>query len=421
MDKLLITGGGPLYGDVQISGAKNAALPILAATLLTTEPTTLTNVPNLRDVTTIVALLRLIGMDIEYVHPNTVQVKSSHAYNFLAPYELVKTMRASILVLGPLLARYGEAEVSLPGGCAIGAGSRPIDLHLKALQQMGADIDIRNGYIHAKVAGRLKGADILFDKVTVTGTENILMAATLAEGVTYLRNAAREPEIGDLAHFLNKMGAQISGIDSDTLEIVGVPELKGGSYHVVPDRIEAGTFLAAGAITRGKIKLNGISPDLLTAVLLKLEQAGATLTSGEDWIEIDMQGRRPIAVDISTAPYPQFPTDMQAQMMAVNVIAEGSSTVRENIWENRFMHVDELRRLGADIRLEGNLAICQGVERLKGAPVMATDLRASAGLVLAALAAEGETIVDRIYHLDRGYEALEDKLSKLGANITRIS
>jgi UDP-N-acetylglucosamine 1-carboxyvinyltransferase len=418
MDKLFIRGGTPLHGTTRISGAKNAALPILAASLLLTQPTQFHNVPNLWDIDTMLRLLGHMGLEFEYHKDGCLKILSPLANNFEAPYELVKTMRASIVVLGPLLARYGRAHVSLPGGCAI--GSRPVDLHLKALEQLGAKISIEQGYIRAEVNGRLKGADIVFDKVTVTGTENILMAAVLAKGNTRLQNAAEEPEVTDLALFLNKAGAKISGLGTDVLEIEGVDELKGAEYSILADRIEAGTYLAAGAITAGKVKVTGISADILTAPLSKLTEAGACLSVGEDWIELDMQGKRLKAVDISTAPYPGFPTDMQAQFMAMNVVAKGTSTVIENIFENRFMHADELKRMGADIRLEGHVAICEGRSQLTAAPVMATDLRASASLILAALVAEGDTIIDRIYHLDRGYESLEAKLTQLGAYIKRI-
>ena len=387
MDKLVIIGGRRLHGELSVSGAKNAALPILAATLLSTQPVVLQNIPNLQDVSTMLALLQHMGVDIAFTEKNTVEAKSGEAKIFKAPYELVKTMRASIVVLGPLLARYGRAIVSLPGGCAI--GSRPVDYHLKALEQLGADIRIEEGYIHAQVKGRLQGANITFEHVTVTGTENIMMAAVLAQGVTRLYNAAREPEVTDLAHFLNTLGAKISGIGTNTLEITGVNHLTGGHYRILPDRIEAGTLLIAAAITGGDICLQNVSADLLTAVITKLEQAGATVTSTKNSISLDMQNKRPLAVDINTAPYPLFPTDMQAQMMSLSAIAEGTSTISENIFENRFMHVDELRRLGADIRLEGRLAICYGQSELKGAPVMATDLRASASLVLAGLAGPG--------------------------------
>jgi len=418
MDKLIIIGGRRLHGELSVSGAKNAALPILAATLLSTQPVVLHNVPSLRDVSTMLTLLQYMGANIAFTEKHTIEAKSGEATTLKAPYELVKTMRASILVLGPLLARYGQATVSLPGGCAI--GSRPVDYHLKALEQLGADIRIEAGYIHAQVKGRLQGAEITFEHVTVTGTENIMMAAVLAQGVTRLHNAAREPEVTDLAHFLNTLGAKISGIGTSTLEITGVDYLTGGHYRIVPDRIEAGTLLVAAAITGGDICLQNVSADLLAAVLTKLEQAGATITNTQDSISLTMHNKRPLAIDINTAPFPLFPTDMQAQLMALSTIAEGTSTISENIFENRFMHVDELRRLGADIRLEGRLAICHGQAELKGAPLMATDLRASASLVLAGLAAKGQTTIERIYHLDRGYEALEEKLALLGADIRRV-
>lgn len=418
MDKLLITGGIPLTGTIPIAGAKNAALPILAASLLLTKPTQFHNVPHLHDINTMLTLLRHMGLELEYVGENSVNVTSGTAKDFSAPYELVKTMRAAIVVLGPLLARYGQANVSLPGGCAI--GSRPIDLHLKALEQLGAQIHIEQGYICAQVMGRLKGADIVFEKVTVTGTENLLMAAALAEGTTRLHNAAKEPEVTDLAQFLNSVGAKITGLGTDTLEIEGVEALTGGEHYILPDRIEAGTYLAAAAVTGGKIRITGICADILTIPLKKFTEAGAHLTVGDDWIELDMRGKRLKAVNINTAPYPGFPTDMQAQFMAMNVVAEGSSTLVENIFENRFMHADELKRMGADIQLQGQIAICHGKKRLTGAQVMATDLRASASLVLAGLAAEGDTIIDRIYHLDRGYEMLDKKLTHLGARVKRI-
>ncbi|HVV68790.1 MAG TPA: UDP-N-acetylglucosamine 1-carboxyvinyltransferase [Gammaproteobacteria bacterium] len=418
MEKLAITGGIPMRGDVVISGAKNAALPILFATLLATEPTILNNVPHLKDITTTLALLHKLGAAVLRNESGQVMAHPSIIKDFLAPYELVKTMRASILVLGPLLSRYGEAVVSLPGGCAI--GSRPVDLHLKGLQAMGADIYIDQGYIYARTKGRLKGAVLPLSKVTVTGTENLMMAAVLAEGKTIIQNAACEPEVVDLANFLNIMGARIKGAGTDTIEIEGVANLKGGEYSILPDRIEAGTYLVAGAITRGNVKLVGIHSEIMQSLLLKLQEAGAEITTGENWIRLDMQNQRPKAVDFVTAPYPAIATDMQAQLMAMNAVAEGISTMTETIFENRFMHVHELQRMGADIHLEGNMAICTGKPSLIGAPVMATDLRASAGLVLAALVAQGETIVDRIYHIDRGYERIENKLSRLGANIRRI-
>lgn len=420
MDKLIIVGGKPLKGEVIISGAKNAALPILAASLLASDNVTLANIPNLNDIATMKALLQSMGVTIVTNENNELQIEANHVNELVAPYELVKKMRASILVLGPMLTRFGQAHVSLPGGCAI--GSRPVDLHLKALKAMGAEIELNNGYIQAACKrGRLQGKSILFDTVTVTGTENILMAAVLAEGKTILKNAAREPEIVDLAHFLIQMGAKISGVGTSTLEIEGIEALTGGSYSVMPDRIETGTYLVAGAITRGNVTVRHAKPDNLLSLLCKLEEAGATLTMGEDWINLDMHGKRPLPVDISTAPYPAFPTDMQAQFMALNAIADGPSSVIETIFENRFMHVQELLRMGAQIRLSGNAAMINGVESLTGAPVMATDLRASASLILAGLAAKGETTVERVYHVDRGYEHIEKKLSALGATITRHS
>ena len=417
MDKFLIRGGNVLNGTVKISGAKNAALPLLAAMILAETPITLTNVPNLKDVNTLVKLIAGLGITMKY-EGDTVTADTSTLDNYFAPYELVKTMRASILVLGPLLARYGEAKVSLPGGCAI--GSRPVDQHLKALEALGAKIEVEAGYVLAKVDGRLKGGEVVFDMVTVGGTENILMAAVLAEGATTIRNAAREPEITDLANLLNKMGAKISGIDTDTLIVEGVESLQGCEYAVVADRIETGSYLAAAAITGGKIKTTHTDPNLMEAVLEKFEEMGAEVTRGEDWIELDMQGKRPKAVSFRTLPHPEFPTDMQAQIMAVNVLGRGFATISETIFENRFMHVPELCRMGANIQIEGNDATVTGVEKLQGAPVMATDLRASFSLVIAALAAEGETVVDRIYHIDRGYEDVEAKLQSLGADIQRI-
>lgn len=418
MDKLIINGGNSLKGNVFISGAKNAALPIMAATLLATDNVTISNVPHLNDVTTMMELLGHLGAKLVVDEKMNVQVDSSQVNEFVAPYELVKTMRASILVLGPLLARFGQADVSLPGGCAI--GSRPVDLHLKALKAMGADITVKNGFINARCkSGRLQGATLVFDTITVTGTENILMAAVLAEGKTVIKNAAREPEVIDLANFLIQMGAQITGAGTHTIEVEGVASLGGGAYSVMPDRIEAGTYLTAAALTRGQVTVRRVKPDNLLSMLCKFEEAGASLTLGEDWVSLDMHGLRPRAVDISTAPYPAFPTDMQAQFMALNTVAEGSSSVIENIFENRFMHVQELQRMGAKIRLNGNTAMITGVDKLTGAPVMATDLRASAGLILAGLAAEGETIVERIYHVDRGYERIEEKFSMLGADIKR--
>lgn len=419
MNKLLITGGRPLNGEVWISGAKNSALPILAASLLVKDKVTLSNLPHLQDITTLIELLGGMGVEAVVDEKMRLELDASNLKNCLAPYELVKTMRASILVLGPLLARYGKAEVSLPGGCAI--GSRPVDLHINGLKQMGAQIEVKEGYIQGKVEGRLKAANILFDTVTVTGTENLMMAAALAEGTSVLENAAREPEVEDLANFLNAMGAKISGAGTSTLTIEGVAELKGCSYEVIADRIETGTFLVAAAATQGKIKVKRTRADILDAVLAKLEEAGAKLTTGDDWIELDMEGKRPKAVSVKTAPYPGFPTDMQAQFMALNAIAEGTATVTETIFENRFMHVQEIQRMGADIKVTGNTAIIKGVDELTGAPVMATDLRASASLVIAALVAQGETLVDRIYHIDRGYECIEEKLMLLGAKIKRLA
>lgn len=418
MDKLIIAGGVPLEGEVRISGAKNAALPILAATLLPAGPVTVGNVPHLQDVTTTNELLGRMGVSVTIDEKLTVGVDPTTLRDCVAPYELVKTMRASILVLGPLLARFGHADVSLPGGCAIGA--RPVNLHVDGLRQMGADIRIENGFIRAS-AGRLKGARIVLDTVTVTGTENLLMAAVLAEGVTVLENAAREPEVVDLAEFLMKMGARIRGAGTDTITVEGVPELHGGVHHeVMPDRIEAGTYLCAAAITGGRVRARGVRPDHLDAVLAKFREAGMAVDAGEDWIEVDARGRRLKCVDIRTAPYPAFPTDMQAQFAALNTVGEGVGTIVETIFENRFMHMLEMRRLGADIRIEGNTAIMRGVPRLTAAPVMATDLRASASLVLAALVAEGETHIERIYHIDRGYERIEEKLRALGAQIRRV-
>ena len=417
MDALQIEGGPPLVGEVRISGAKNAALPILAATLLVDGPVTIGNVPHLQDVTTSNELLGRMGVTVSIDEKMRVTVDASTIAHFVAPYELVKTMRASILVLGPLLARYGEADVSLPGGCAIGA--RPVDLHVAGLQQLGADIRIENGFIRAR-AKRLRGCRLVLDTVTVTGTENLMMAATLAEGTTWIENAAREPEVVDLANFLNVMGARIRGAGSATIVIEGVERLHGGTYDVLPDRIEAGTYLLAAAITRGRIKVRDVEPSHLDAVLTKIVEAGGEVTTGDRWIQVDMHGKRPRSVDIRTAPYPAFPTDMQAQFAALNSIAEGVATITETIFENRFMHMVEMRRLGADIRVEGNTAIIRGVPRLTAAPVMATDLRASASLVLAALVAEGRTQIERIYHIDRGYERIEEKLKALGADIRRV-
>lgn len=416
MAKILIQGGEPLHGDVAISGAKNAVLPILAASLLADEPMDIGNVPHLHDVTTSMALLGEMGVQLTLDERMRILADPRGVDRFVARYELVKTMRASILVLGPLVARFGQAEVSLPGGCAI--GSRPVDQHIRGLQAMGAEITVENGYIHAQ-AKRLRGARIVMDMVTVTGTENIMMAATLASGTTVIENAAQEPEVVDLAHCLIAMGAQIEGIGTNTIVVHGVERLGGCRYDVLPDRIETGTFLVAGAITRGRVRAKGARSDTLDAVLTKLEQAGAHITTGADFIELDMRGNRPQAVSLTTAPYPAFPTDMQAQFAALNTVAEGVGVITETVFENRFMHIQELVRLGADIRVEGKSAIIRGVEKLTGAQIMATDLRASAGLVLAGLVAQGETIVDRIYHIDRGYENIEEKLSGLGARIRR--
>jgi UDP-N-acetylglucosamine 1-carboxyvinyltransferase len=416
MDKLIVTGGRPLEGQVWISGAKNAVLPILAATLLADSPMIIGNVPHLQDVTTTMELLGRMGVSLTVNERMRIEVDPTTLTRAVAPYELVKTMRASILVLGPLLARFGEAEVSLPGGCAI--GSRPVNLHLQGLEAMGASISVEAGYIRAR-ASRLRGARIVFDQVTVTGTENLLMAATLAEGETLIENAAREPEVVDLAHCLERMGARIQGAGTDTIRVTGVERLRGCEYDVMPDRIETGTFLVAAAITGGHVRAKNTRPELLDAVLVKLTEAGARVETGGDWVELDMQGRRPRAVNLRTAPFPAFPTDMQAQMMALNTIGRGTGSVIETVFENRFMHAQELQRMGADIRIEGNTAIVSGVEALRGAPVMATDLRASASLILAGLVAEGETSVDRIYHIDRGYECIEEKLRQIGATIRR--
>jgi UDP-N-acetylglucosamine 1-carboxyvinyltransferase len=417
LDRLEITGGERLSGEIRISGAKNAALPILAAALLAEGPVLLENVPHLNDVTTTVKLLRHMGVEIIFHDGTHLEIDAANISEFLAPYELVKTMRASILVLGPLLSRFGRADVSLPGGCAIGA--RPVNLHVAGLQAMGAEIAIDNGYIRAR-AERLHGARLILDTVTVTGTENLMMAAVLAKGETLIENAAREPEVVDLADFLCLMGAQIEGAGTDSISIQGVDSLQGTSYSVMPDRIESGTYLVAAAITGGRIRIKRTRPGHLDAVLMKLEEAGADIQRGPDWIELDMGGRRPAAVDIRTAPYPAFPTDMQAQFCALNAVADGTGTVIETVFENRFMHAQELQRMGAELSVEGNTAIIRGVERLAGAPVMATDLRASASLVLAGLVADGVTVVDRIYHIDRGYECIEEKLCQLGAKIRRL-
>ncbi|PCI68417.1 MAG: UDP-N-acetylglucosamine 1-carboxyvinyltransferase [Piscirickettsiaceae bacterium] len=419
MDKLIIKGGGPLAGELRISGAKNAALPILAASLLAENPVVVGNMPHLHDITTTMSLLGQMGVQLSVDEKMRIEVDTSTITNYNAPYELVKTMRASIIVLGPLLTRFGEATVSLPGGCAI--GSRPVNVHLDGLEAMGATIRVENGYIHAS-CDRLQGTRIVLDVVTVTGTENLMMAATLAEGTTILENAAREPEVSDLAKFLNELGAKISGIGTDTLVIDGVESLstKGLVYNVMPDRIEAGTYLVAAAATGGKIKIKDVDPSTLDIILSKLQEAGAEIKVGDDWISLDMHGKQAKAVSFRTAPYPAFPTDMQAQFMVLNTLAKGTSIITETIFENRFMHVHELKRLGANITLEGNTAICEGVDKLQGATVMATDLRASASLVIAGLMSEGETIVERIYHIDRGYECIEEKVALLGGNIQRV-
>jgi UDP-N-acetylglucosamine 1-carboxyvinyltransferase len=417
MQKLEIEGGVPLTGDVRISGAKNAALPILAAGLLADGPVMLANVPHLNDVTTSIRLLRQMGVEIVLHDGVRLELDPAGVSNFVAPYDLVKTMRASILVLGPLLGRYGQADVSLPGGCAI--GTRPVDLHVRALRTMGASIEIESGYIRAR-AKKLKGARLVLDTVTVTGTENLLMAAVCATGETVIENAAREPEVVDLARFLISMGAKIEGAGTHTIHIQGVESLNGVEYTIMPDRIETGTYLVAAAATGGSIRVRKTDPGTLDAVLQKLELAGASISTGSDWISLDMQGRRPLAVDAQTAPYPAFPTDMQAQFCALNAVAEGSGVITETIFENRFQHVLEMQRLGADMTIRGNTVLIRGVESLTGAEVMATDLRASASLVLAGLAASGKTTVTRIYHIDRGYECLEEKLSMLGARIRRL-
>ena len=417
MDKLQIQGGTPLEGEVRISGAKNATLPILAAALLADDPVIIGNVPHLQDVTTTIELLGQMGASVTIDEHMHIEVDPSTVRECFAPYDLVKTMRASILVLGPLVARFGRADVSLPGGCAIGA--RPVNIHVAGLQAMGADITIEGGYIRAR-APRLRGARLVLDTVTVTGTENLMMAATLADGETVIENAAREPEVVDLANFLSSMGAKIYGAGTDKIVVEGVKRLRGTHYDVLPDRIESGTYLVAGAITSGHVRIKNTRPEHLDAIVAKLREAGATVTCGDNWIEVDMRGRRPQAVDVRTAPYPAFPTDMQAQFAALNTIAEGVGTITETIFENRFMHMLEMRRLGAEIRLEGNTAIIKGVNTLTAAPVMATDLRASASLVLAGLVAEGRTDVERIYHIDRGYEAIEEKLAQLGAQIRRV-
>lgn len=418
MDKLLIKDAGPLDGSVKISGAKNAALPILMGSLLVDGMTSIGNLPHLNDVTTTLELLGRLGAQLTIDDKFNVEIDASDIHSHEAPYDLVKTMRASILVLGPLVARYGEAVVSLPGGCAIGA--RPVNLHIDGMREMGAEIEVEAGYVKAKVNGRLKGAKIVMDMVSVGATENLIMAATLADGTTVIENAAREPEVVDLVNFLNKMGAKITGEGTSVITVEGVERLHGGEHNVQPDRIETGTYLVAAAITRGRILCKNTDPVLLDAVLKKLQECGAEITTGDDWIELDMKGLRPKAVNIKTAPYPAFPTDMQAQFCALNAVAEGTGTITETIFENRFMHVLEMQRMGADIAIEGNTAICRGVEKLSGAQVMATDLRASASLVLSGLVADGETLVDRIYHIDRGYETIEEKLQNIGASIKRV-
>ena len=417
MDKLIITGGIPLQGEIRISGAKNAALPILAATLLADGPVKVGNIPHLQDITTTMELLGRMGVDLAVDERMNIEVDCSAIRELFAPYELVKSMRASILVLGPMLARFGQAVVSLPGGCAI--GSRPVNLHIEGLVKMGAEVHVEGGYIHAK-ARKLKATRLVMDLVTVTGTENLMMAATLAAGTTIIENAAREPEVVDLANCLNTMGAKISGAGSNTIAVEGVDRLNGTHYDVLPDRIESGTYLAAAAITGGHIRIKDTRPHMLETIIDKLREAGAEVVVGDEWIDLDMRGCRPRATNIRTSPYPAFPTDMQAQFTTLNVVAEGTATISETVFENRFMHVHELQRLGADIQLEGSTAVVRGVEHLTAAPVMATDLRASASLVLAGLVAEGDTVVDRIYHIDRGYESIEEKLAKLGARIRRV-
>ncbi len=418
MDKLIITGCKPLRGEIYISGSKNSALPILAACLLTDEPVVIGNLPHLHDITTMIELLGCMGVKVAVDEKMNVEVDAGAIEHFTAPYELVKTMRASILVMGPMLGRFGHAQVSFPGGCAI--GSRPVDLHLRGMEALGATVEVDGGYINASCKGRLKGARIFLETVTVGGTENIMMAAVLAEGKTTIENAAREPEIIDLALCLNAMGADVSGQGTDTITINGVEKLHGCTYNVMPDRIETGTYLAAAAATRGHVKLKNTNASLLEAVIVKLQEAGAKVTCGDNFIELDMEGRRPKAVSVKTAPYPAFPTDMQAQITAMNAVAEGTGTITETIFENRLIQAHEMNRMGAKIVVEGNHAIVTGVERLKGAPVMATDLRASASLVIAGLVADGQTVIDRIYHIDRGYECIEEKLMQLGADIRRV-
>jgi len=418
LDKLEIHGGVPLSGEIRIAGAKNSALPIMASTLLTKDTVKVVNLPHLYDITTMLELLGCMGVESIVGEKLGVEICSEPIRHFSAPYDLVKTMRASILVLGPMLAHYGQAEVASPGGCAI--GSRPVNLHLSALKKMGADINVENGYIEARSNGRLKGAHIFMDLVTVTGTENVMMAATLADGQTIIENAAREPEVVDLANCLKAMGAKILGEGTDTITINGVKELRGCEYSVMPDRIETGTYLIAVAATRGKIKVKDTRPSILESVLSKLEEAGAQIQLGEDWISLDMKGNQPRAVSLTTAPYPAFPTDMQAQFTALNAVAEGSGLITETVFENRFMHVHEMNRMGADLKVEGNTVLVKGKDILQGAPVMATDLRASASLIIAGLMSENQTTVDRIYHIDRGYECIEEKLQLLGAKIKRL-
>jgi UDP-N-acetylglucosamine 1-carboxyvinyltransferase len=419
MDKLIISGGHRLDGEIRISGAKNAALPILAATLLASAPVTVCNLPHLHDITTMIELFGRMGIQPVIDEKLSVEIDPRTIQTLVAPYDLVKTMRASILVLGPMVAHFGQAEVALPGGCAI--GTRPVDLHIRGLEALGAEITVEDGYIKAKAPeGGLRGGNFFFDIVSVTGTENIMMAATLAKGRTVLENSAREPEIVDLANCLIAMGAKIQGAGTDTIIIDGVEKLGGAIYNVMPDRIETGTYLVAAAVTGGRVKLKDTDPTILEAVLSKLQEAGAEITTGEDWIELNMHGKRAKAVSVRTAPYPAFPTDMQAQFIALNALAEGTGTVIETIFENRFMHALEMQRMGAKIQIEGNTAIVTGIAKLKAAPVMATDLRASASLVIAALMAEGDTLIDRIYHIDRGYECIEEKMQLLGAKIRRV-
>ena len=419
MDKLLIRGGSSLNGEIYASGAKNSALPILASSLLADSPMTVSNLPHLNDVTTMLELLGSMGVEVMLNDEMEVQVDTSAIKNLNARYELVKTMRASILVLGPMLAKFQQATVALPGGCAI--GSRPVNLHIDAMRTLGAEIDIEDGNIKANVKGRLKGAKITFDPVSVTATENVIMASCLAEGITTIENAAKEPEVVDLANCLIKMGANIKGAGSDIIKIEGVESLEGAFFGVMPDRVEVGTYLTAVAMTGGRVKIKSAKPEYLTSVISKLELSGAEIETGKDWVEICMNMEKPKATSLTTGPYPSFPTDMQAQFVSLNAIAEGNSTVTETVFENRFMHVQEIARMGGNITLKGNTAVIEGMPMLKGAPVMATDLRASASLVLAGLVADGDTTIDRIYHIDRGYERIEEKLKMLGADIERIS